>query len=117
MGQCPSCGSRTHRPVAPKGVRMAFAKDRKCAQCGTVWRVACPMWAGWLSVFVGLGLLAVGGWLGLDLLREEGLKQTEAIWLVISTGCVALGYGFAVVTGRAGRLEIIPPSREEEGGE
>jgi hypothetical protein len=114
MTVCPVCGSDAHRPVAPQGARMTFAKDRRCGQCGTVWRLPCPMWAGWLSVLLGVGLLGVGVWLALGLGVTDARKHWEPVWLIASTGGVVLSYGFAVVTGKAGRLEIITPGSEGE---
>jgi hypothetical protein len=112
MVQCPKCGSDESSAVASEGVAMTFAKDRKCTRCGVVWRPPCPIWAGWLSVLLGLGILGVGAWVGLGQGVAEDLKHRAAIWLIVSTGGIVLGYGFAVVTGRAGKLQIITPPGE-----
>ena len=94
-----------------KGVlSFTFVWDRECRESGTVWRPACPKWAGWIFLGIGLimvmlGIAAIAGSLWL---RELGLVLIS--WPILLHICI-LVYGLNIVAGKSGRLRSLHQGR------
>jgi hypothetical protein len=121
MARCPSCSGESSRAVDPKGAVMTFAKDRECMSCGTVWRPPCPVCAAWVSALVGAGLLGFAAWgvlVSWD--TPSGVaRYLPQLVIAVVVGVICIGYGLAVLQGRAGKLQLIrgptTGGREQEG--
>ena len=102
---CPVCKSRSSRVRMPQG-GVTFAWDRKCRECGSIWQPACPKWAAWMFVGIGLVIGAVGyavaGW-------EPQLGVVALCVVVVAKPLIV--YGLAVVAGQCGQLRILHQGR------
>jgi hypothetical protein len=91
---CPSCGGGEYTGSKPVGW-VAFASDRKCAECGTRYSPPTPAWAALVFILFGLamaagGLVMVGLLLGAEAPKPIGLAVFSCIAVV---GGVAVWHG------------------------
>ncbi len=57
---CPQCGNKEYRRQRPQGW-VAFAWDRVCIECGTIYSPPTPLWAAIVFLLAGVLLTGFGG--------------------------------------------------------
>ena len=94
--------------LGPLGVSVTYAWDRKCRECGSVWRPACPKWAAWM--FVGIGAVAI-------LIHYAVADWYPPFEVQVVTFCAMvmllpfLVYGLGVFAGQFGQFKILHQGR------
>jgi hypothetical protein len=110
---CPKCGGVDSSVRRAKGLAFQFSGDRACSACGTVWRQGVSKGGGVASIIVGAVVFLYFGYAVIFIGLANIGHDDSAIVSTLFFGAFAIGggsavaFGFRVLTGSAGKLEII----------
>lgn len=135
METCPHCGSpdcipatkeqiKIYMPLRSYRHRPHYRPIHRCNICRTVWFPACPKWAAY--TYLALGVVSLVGWLGLGMMCYTSRDAGSAHWLPRAlyalgkvSGVPIIGLVCAVYGGRTLKLNnhevevlnhgVIPP--------
>ncbi len=124
--RCPACDSeavRAHHVRDRSAFHFQVIGDRECGSCGAVWNPGCSQ-TGAVGCMLG-GLILLGACLApvvfvaADVVEfsadGETIEVAAVVVLVALAGLYSLGYGIAVLLGRAGELRLLEHFSENPG--
>jgi hypothetical protein len=127
--KCPQCCSGNYSKKKSYVLELQFNNNRKCKECGCVWRPPCPKWGGGLAIIISplIGLIIIWRFWGLlDVAWYSASFEVEdpyalvinivvvfAILIGLIASVLLFFYGLSALTGGyASKLKIVNPSKE-----